>query len=55
MSQFFVELEQRLRKDYADIQKLEEEFWVMKSRVEWMVNGDHNTSFYHTSTLARRK
>lgn len=55
MSQFFVEMEQRLRKDYADIQKLEEEFWVMKSRVEWMVNGDRNTSFYHTSTLARRK
>lgn len=54
-SQFLVELEQSLRKDYVDIHKLEEEFWVMKSRVERMVNGDRNTSFYHTSTLARRK
>ena len=54
-SQFLVELEKSLRKDYAKIQKLEEEFWAIKSRVEWMVNGDCNTSFYHTSTLARRK
>ena len=54
-SQFLVELEKNLRKEYAKIQKLEEEFCAMKSRVKWMVSEDHNTSFYHTSTLARRK
>lgn len=28
---------------------------MLKSRVNWMIQGDCNTSFYHTSTLARRK
>ena len=34
---------------------LKEEYWVMKSRIGFLVNGDHNTSFYHTSVLARRR
>ena len=29
--------------------------WSLKSRVNWMVQGDRNTSFYHVSTLIRRK
>ena len=33
----------------------EEEFWALKSRVNWMIQGDRNTSFYHVSTLVRRK
>lgn len=27
----------------------------MKSRVLWLVEGDRNTSFYHTATLVRRR
>ena len=54
-SQFLVELVKNLRKDYAKIQKLEEESCAMMSRVKWMVSEEYNTSFYHTSTLARRK
>lgn len=34
---------------------LEEEYWVMKSRIGFLVNGDHSTSFYHTLVLARRR
>lgn len=34
---------------------LEEEYWVMKSRIGFLVNGDCNTSFYHTLVLARRR
>ena len=29
--------------------------WALKSRVNWMIQGDHNTNFYHVSTLVRRK
>ena len=33
----------------------EEEIWALKSRVNWMIQGDRNTAFYHVSTLVRRK
>ena len=33
----------------------EEELWALKSRVNWMIQGDRNTNFYHVSTLIRRK
>ena len=33
----------------------EEEIWALKSRVNWLVQGDRNTVFYHVSTLVRRK
>lgn len=29
--------------------------WAHKSKVNWMVQGDKNTAFYHVSTLVRRK
>ncbi|KAL0007752.1 hypothetical protein SO802_009254 [Lithocarpus litseifolius] len=35
--------------------KQEEEIWAMKSRVNWMIQGDRNTAFYHVSTLVRQK
>ena len=28
---------------------------MLKSRINWLVQGDRNTSFYHVSALARRK
>ena len=28
---------------------------MLKSKLNWMIQGDRNTSFYHVSTLARRK
>ena len=33
----------------------EEELWALKSRVNWMIQGDWNTTFHHVSTLVRRK
>ena len=33
----------------------EEELWAIKSQVNWMIQEDRNTSFYHVSTLVRRK
>ena len=47
-------LEQELRTELAKVSKLEEEFWAMKSRITWLVEGHRNTGFYHTSALVRR-
>ena len=33
----------------------EHDLWALKSRINWMIQGDRNTSFYHVSTIARRK
>ena len=44
-----------LRSEFTEVAKLEEEFWAMKSRVLWLVEGDRNISFYHTVVLVRRR
>ena len=33
----------------------ESELWALKSRINWVVIGDRNTSFYHISALVSRK
>uniref|UniRef100_A0A2N9FE83 CCHC-type domain-containing protein n=1 Tax=Fagus sylvatica TaxID=28930 RepID=A0A2N9FE83_FAGSY len=48
-------LEKSLRMEYGNILKLEEDFWALKSRVGWVVEGDRNTKFFHTTTLVRRR
>ena len=48
-------LERQLQADLACVLSQEEELWALKSRVNWMMFGDRNTSFYHISTLVRRK
>lgn len=50
-----LELEKTLLKSLDTILEQEHEIWVLKSRVNWMIQGDRNTSFYHISTLVRRK
>ena len=52
---FLVDLERKLRFENVEVAKIEEEFWAMKARILWLVEGDKNTSFYHTSALVRRK
>lgn len=42
---FLVELEKRIIGEYADLSKIEEEFWAMKSRVNLLVQGDRKYSF----------
>lgn len=34
--------------------RMEEIYWKQKSRVSWLVEGDLNTKFFHSSTLVRR-
>jgi hypothetical protein len=54
-SSSLVSLERTLREEFNSILKLEEDFWALKSRVSWVVEGDRNTKFFHTSTIVRRK
>jgi len=52
---FLLNLENDLLRDLDTVLKQEEEIWALKSRVNWMIQGDRNTTFYHVSTLVRRK
>lgn len=33
----------------------EEKFWEQRARTNWLTSGDQNTSFFHASTLHRRR
>nr|XP_023874857.1 uncharacterized protein LOC111987377 [Quercus suber] len=50
-SAFLVELEKKLLLDLDLALAQEEKLWALKSRVNWMVLGDRNTSFYHLSAI----
>ncbi|XP_075663223.1 uncharacterized protein LOC142632765 [Castanea sativa] len=50
---FLSRLEQELCTELVEVSKLEEEFWAMKLHITWLVEGDRNTGFYHTSALVR--
>ncbi|KAK4728133.1 hypothetical protein R3W88_021121 [Solanum pinnatisectum] len=54
-SQFLINLEQNLIQEYNTILKMEEEFWKLKSRINWLNEGDAKTKFFHTSTLNCRR
>lgn len=40
---------------YNKILRLEEEFWKLKSKVNWISEEDRNTTFFHTTTLNERR
>ena len=54
-SSFLINLEKELLNDLDVMLNQEEKIWGLKSQVNWMVQGDRNTNFYHVSTLVRRK
>lgn len=49
-----IKLEARLRRELDEVLEQEELLWYQKSRVEWIKDGDRNTSFFHLSTVVRR-
>ncbi|XP_075099921.1 uncharacterized protein LOC142176378 [Nicotiana tabacum] len=49
------ELEAKLQQDFSVILRSEEDFWKLKSRVNWLSEGDANTKFFHISILNRRR
>lgn len=54
-SNFLLNLENDLLKELDMVLNQEEELWALKSRVNWMIQGDRNIAFYHVSTLVRRE
>lgn len=50
-----LELEKSLLRELDTILRQEEELWALKSCVNWLIQGDRNTAYYHVSTLVRRK
>ena len=52
---FYSILKNKLLEKLDTILRQEEEFWALKSQVNWLIQGNHNTAFYHVSTLVRRK
>ncbi|KAJ8750222.1 hypothetical protein K2173_014137 [Erythroxylum novogranatense] len=50
-----VQLEIDLQAELEDILDNEEILWRQKSRCEWLADGDRNTKYYHSRTMARRR
>ncbi|KAA3472382.1 reverse transcriptase [Gossypium australe] len=48
-------LEKHLKEQLDLTLHQEETLWFQKSREKWIVQGDRNTKFFHTTTLIRRK
>lgn len=54
-SNFLLELEANLQQEFSVILKSEEDFWKPKSRITWLSEGDANKTFFHISTVNRRR
>ena len=52
---FLLNLEDELLRELDLVLNQEEEPWALKFQVNWMIQGDRNTAFYHGSTLVKRK
>lgn len=50
-----LEKEARLLQALDRVLEQEEVLWNQKSSEKWMMAGDRNTSFFHTSTVIRRR
>ncbi|KAL4319850.1 hypothetical protein GQ457_18G018210 [Hibiscus cannabinus] len=54
-SSFLLNLESELKAELDEVLKQEESFWQQKSRTNWVSKGDRNTSYFHASTMIRRR
>ncbi|KAL8142910.1 LOW QUALITY PROTEIN: hypothetical protein V2J09_015942 [Rumex salicifolius] len=48
-------LQNKLRTELEAVLLQEEMFWFQKARCKWIECGDRNTTFFHTSTVIRRR
>ncbi|GLT57157.1 hypothetical protein SLA2020_301450 [Shorea laevis] len=51
---FLVNLEKELSQEYAEILKCEADIWFIKSRTDWIMDGDKNSRFFHITTMKHR-
>ncbi|KAJ4833299.1 hypothetical protein Tsubulata_004319 [Turnera subulata] len=54
-SAFLTDLETELRLELDGVLLQEELLWLQKSRRQWVQDGDRNTTYFHMSTIIRRK
>lgn len=50
-----VQLEGKLKRDLKEVLAQEELLWYQKSRKDWILYGDRNTTFFHNKTITQRK
>ena len=50
----FLRLDADLSFQYQNLLHQEEDFWALKSRLQWANFGDRNTTFFHISTIGKR-
>lgn len=53
-SQRLINLHMAMSEELGHILGLEEELWGIKARTYWLIQGERNMKFFHTSTLIRR-
>ena len=53
-SQRMINLHSWLSKELDKIMSLEKELWGIKTRTDWLIHGERNTTFFHLSTLIRK-
>ena len=53
-SQRLIDLHKLLSGEMEKILDLEEELWGMKARINWLIQGERNTAFFHITALTRR-
>lgn len=54
-SSYLFDLDSALREELEIVFKKEESFWHIRSRTNWLINGDRNNRFFHKSVLKRRE
>lgn len=47
--------QQRIKTELHQAWQREEQYWAMRSRINWLQWGDRNTKFFHATTLQRRQ
>lgn len=52
---YLLKLENLLSSELTTLLNQENQFWVLKSRINWLQHRDANTRFFHTSTLKKRR
>ena len=50
-----IEMQRELAKESEELLEQEEIYWAQRSRINWLQNGDKNTSYFHNFAKERRK